>query len=157
MRNTAGDVSESIRNRIQELWNRRLAVGAEAPGEHKAELRTFGVTFASGKLDPAWAVSNLEIAVELAGAPRLGRWVVERLAAIAETAPAVASRILAAMLAHPEREWDYVGWRDEARTIVSVAARSDDPQVTESCAAIVDYYVKRGELDFRDLLRSTEL
>jgi hypothetical protein len=56
------------------------------------------------------------------------------------------------MLTHPENEWDYLGWRDEARAIISSASDSQDPAVAESCAEIVDYYVRRGELDFRELL-----
>ncbi len=152
LHNTEGEVADSIRERIQELWDRRLAV-AEADGDaHKLEARAFGMSFASAKLDHEWALPRLERAVSIAGAPHLGHWVAERLVEVAASEPAAVTRIFVSMLAHPENEWDHFGWRDEARAIVSRVAEVDDPAVTESCAAIVDFYVRRGELDFRELL-----
>jgi hypothetical protein len=154
--NAVGDVPERIRNRIQELWDRRLAVATEDADRHKLEARAFGASFASSKLDESWALETLERAVELAGAPRPGLMVVQRLVDVAATEPAAATGILATMLTHPENEWDYVSWKDEARAIVSRAARHTDPDVVENRAAIIDYYVGRGELDFRDLLGRTQ-
>jgi phenylpyruvate tautomerase PptA (4-oxalocrotonate tautomerase family) len=102
LHNTTGDLSDEIRVRIQELWERRLAAGAEDPEAHQAELRAFGMTFASAKLDRARTLGNLERAVALAGAPKLGHWIVERFDDLVPSRPAVATRILAAMLEHPE-------------------------------------------------------
>lgn len=152
LRNTEGEISEGVGKHVRELWDRRLAVATADPVAHRLELRAFGMSFASGKLDRTWALEALERAVALAGAPRLGHLVVEKLAEVAASDPAVATRILAKMLAHPENEWDHLGWRDEARSIVASAASSSDPSVAESLAAIVDFYVRRGDLDFRDLL-----
>ena len=145
-------MSEDTRIRLQQLWERRLAVGAEDPDAHKAELRAFGVTFASGKLDPDWAIENLERAVLLAGAPKLSQWVVEKLAEIATSLPTLATRILASILERPENEWEHIAWRDEARTIVQFAVRSGDPDAADNCRLVVDYYVRHGDLDFRQLL-----
>jgi hypothetical protein len=155
LHNTTGDLSDGIRVRIQELWERRLAAGAEDPKAHQAELRAFGMTFASAKLDPEWTLGNLERAVALAGAPKLGQWVVERLVDLVLSRPAVATRILAGMLEHPENEWDHIGWRDEARAIVERAIRRGDSAAVDSCRSIVDNYVRHGELDFRGLLDSS--
>jgi hypothetical protein len=152
LHNTTGDLSPGSRIRLQQLWERRLVAGARHPEVHKAELRTFGMTFASGKLDPEWALANLERAIALAGAPKLGHWVVERLVDLVASLPAVATRILAAMLENPEKEWDHIGWRDEARAIIELGVRSGDPAAVDSCRSIVDYYVRRGDLEFRELL-----
>ena len=75
---------------------------------------------------------NLERTVALARAPKLGHWVVERLVDLVASLPAVATRIFAAMLEHPENEWDHFGWRDEARAIVELAVRSGDPAAIDS-------------------------
>jgi hypothetical protein len=155
LHNTTGDLSHEIRLRIQSLWERRLAVAAKNPEPHKAELRAFGMTFASAKLDPEWGLANLERAVVFAGGPKLGHWVVERLVDLVASLPAVATRILAAMLEHPKNEWEHIGWREEARTIVESALRSGDPTAIETCRLIIDYYVRHGDLDFRQLLDST--
>jgi hypothetical protein len=53
------------------------------------------MTFASGKLDPEWALANLERSIALAGAPKLSPWVVEGLVDLAASLPSVATRILA--------------------------------------------------------------
>jgi hypothetical protein len=153
--NTGGDLSDGIRERIQRLWDRRLAVITNEPEPHQLEARAFGMSFVSGKLDEEWALRALERSIDLAGAPRLGDLVVERLVDVVTSEPAAVTRILAAMLRHPEDEWDYASWRDEARTVVSRAAHHADPDVIESCAAIVDFYVSRGDLDFRNLIPRT--
>jgi hypothetical protein len=155
LHNTIGDLSDGSRIRLQQFWERRLVAGAKDPEAHKAELRAFGMTFASGKLDPDWALENLERVVALAGAPKFGHWVVERLVGLVASQPAVATRILAAMLEYPENEWDHIGWRNEARAIVELAVPSGDPAAVDSCRSIVDSYVRRGELQFRELLGSS--
>jgi hypothetical protein len=154
LHNTTGDVPESVERRIEELWDRRLAVAETDPDTHEAEVRTFGMAFASAKLDSEWALANLERAVGLAGAPKLGQWVVERLVDLAESRPGPVTKLLADMLDRPENEWDHVGWRDEARRIVDVAVSTGDASAVENARSIVDHYVRRGELDFRELLRS---
>jgi hypothetical protein len=155
LRNTTGEVPDDIRVRIQELWERRLSVAGGDPEAHMAELQAFGTTFAAAKLDQEWALANLERAVGLSGAPTLGHWVVERLIDLAQSRPAVVTSILAAMLEHPQNEWDHLDWRDEARRVVEVAVSTGDVSALERARSIVDYYVRHGELDFRDLLRST--
>jgi hypothetical protein len=78
--------------------------------------------------------------------------VVQRLVDVAASEPAAAIHVLAAMLAGLEVEWDYISWRDEARSIVPRTASYTDPDVVEARASIVDFYVRRGDLDFRDLI-----
>jgi hypothetical protein len=89
------------------------------------------MTFASGKLNPEWALANLERSIALARAPKLSHWVVEGLVDLAASLPAVATRILAAMLEHPGNEWDHIGWRDEADT------PADSPQLVRRTSANV--------------------
>lgn len=109
-----------------------------------------------GKLDDDWALAALERSVEISGAPTLGHLVAERLVQVAAGEPVAAVRILARMLERPESEWDYIGWRDEAKSIVESALASTEPDAADYSRAIVDFYVRRGELDFRDLLRPSD-
>ena len=151
LHNTTGELSDGTALDCSSSGEHRVVAGAKDPQAHKAELRTFGMTFASGKLDPEWALANLERSMALAGAPKLSHWVVEGLVDLAASLPSVATRILAAMPA-PRDEWDHLGWRDQARAIVELAIRSGDPAAVDSCRSIVDYYVGRGDLEFRELL-----
>jgi hypothetical protein len=151
--NTPGELSTSVAERMQDLWEWRFSETAPHPEEHALELRAFGIWFASGKLDARWALNALERTVELVGAPTLGHLVAERLAKVSEDNPVDAVRIFAGMVERPEHEWDYVGWRDEAKAIVEAALASGEADAEEPAASIVDFYVRRGELDFREFTR----
>jgi hypothetical protein len=153
LRDTAGELSASVAERMRELWEWRYSEIAPLPEEHALELRAFGTWFASGQLDDRWALDALERSVELVGAPTFGHLVAERLAKVSEDNPVVAVRIFARMVEHPEHEWDYIGWRDEAKAVVKAALGSGEAEAEEPAAAIVDFYVRRGELDFRELTR----
>jgi hypothetical protein len=119
----------------------------------RSSLRAFGIWFASGKLDARWALDALERTAELVGAPTLSHLVAERLAKVSEDNPVDAVRIFAGMVERPEHEWDYIGWRDEAKTIVEAALASGEADAEEPVASIIDFYVRRGELDLRELTR----
>jgi hypothetical protein len=151
--NTPGELSASVAERMQDLWEWRFSETASHPEEHTLELRAFGIWFASGKLDARWALNALERTVELVGAPTLGHLVAERLAKVSEDNPVDAVRVFAGMVERPEHEWDYVGWRDEAKAIVEAALASGEAEAEEPAASIIDFYVRRGELDFRELTR----
>jgi hypothetical protein len=151
--NTPGELSASVAERMQDLWEWRFSETAPHPEEHTLELGAFGIWFASGKLDARWALDALERTVELVGTPTLGHLVAERLAKVSEDNPVDAVRVLAGMVERPEHEWDYVGWRDEAKAIVEAALASGEAEAEEPAASIVDFYVRRGELDFREFTR----
>lgn len=154
LREADGGLLEPVAERIRELWEWRFSLAGVAPVDHRHELRAFGGWFGSGKLEDEWALPFLERVVELVGAPNLGQVVAERLVEVSESQPAVAVRVLAGMVEKPEREWDYLGWRSEARAIVERALSSEAFGVREPVAAVVDFYVQRGELEFRELVRN---
>jgi hypothetical protein len=151
--NTPGELSASVAERVQDLWEWRFSETAPHPEEHALELRAFGIWFASGKLDARWALDALERTAELVGAPTLSHLVAERLAKVSEDNPVDAVRVFAGMVERPEHEWDYIGWRDEAKTIVEAALASGEADAEEPVASIIDFYVRRGELDLRELTR----
>ena len=156
LRETDGAVPERIAKRIQQLWDRRLEVIARDPERHRLEAAAFGISFASAKLAEDWALDALERVVDLVGAPQLGHLVVKHLVNVAAAHPAAATRVLAAMLRNPHNEWDYLGWTDEAKAIVAAADTHTNPDVADDRAAIIDFYVRRGQLDFRELVAGRE-
>jgi hypothetical protein len=153
LRNTTGELEEAVCRRIQELWDRRLDVGELDPAAHRKEIRSFGLSFSSAKLDQQWALTELERSVALAGVPFPGHIVVEHLRMVALTDPGRAVKIIAEMLKDAENEWGHVTWADDAHAIVASAIGAADEAVRANCAVIIDYFVRRGELRFRDLLQ----
>jgi hypothetical protein len=153
LRETPGELSASVSERMQDLWEWRFSETASQPEAHALELRAFGTWFASEKLDDRWALDALERSVELVGAPTLGHLVAERLVDVSERNPGAAVRVFARMVERPEHEWDYIGWRDEAKAIVQAALASREAEAEEPAASVIDFYVRRGELDFRELTR----
>jgi hypothetical protein len=151
LRNTTGDLASSVRDRLQRLFEWRLANGELAPEEHQRELHAFGIWFSSDKLDADWALQKLGRTVELVGAPTLGDLVVGRLVDVAVSNPVAAVDLLAGMLARPEHEWDLVGWRDEVERVLRIARDDGDPDALESISEIVDLYVRSGRYEFRSL------
>jgi hypothetical protein len=153
---TVGELPAAVSERMQGLWEWRFSEAAPQPEAHKLELRAFGTWFASGKLDGGWALGALERSVELVGAPTLGHLVAERLVEVSQRDPVAAVRVFARMVQRPEHEWDYLGWRDQAKAIVEAALASQEAEAQEPAATIVDSYVRRGELDFRELTRQQD-
>lgn len=156
LRNTPVEPAEPLAERMRALADERLDVGAQQPEAHLAELRAFGTWFTAEKLGDEWAIELLERAVALAGAPTLGHLVAERLVAVAQVRPQRAVRVLAEMIRRPEHDWDYIGWRDEAKAIVRAAVDARPAETKSDVDSIVDFYVRRGELDFRELLPTFE-
>jgi len=56
------------------------------------------------------------------------------------------------MLERADNEWDYVAWRQEAKIIAKTALDSRGEHAADQAKKIIDYYVRRGELGFRDLV-----
>ena len=152
LNNTEEDIDPQVLQRIQELWDSRLEAIAQEPQAHKSEADAFAYTFASAKLDDNWSLSGLEITLR-PGSPRWsGRPVIERLAEIAATKPAEATRCALRMLKGSANDWDHLAWRDQVRDLLAATGHTSDPEAIENRNAIVDYYVTRGDHEFRDYI-----
>jgi len=152
LRDTVGVLPDQVRERVERLWARRLDRAEADPQQHRLEARTFGVSFSASKLGAEWAVAALERSVAIAGSPVLPSLVVERLVELARSQPVTAARIVAAILGHTEESWEYRGWTAEAKEIVALAVKV--PEADEYCREIVDFFVRRGDYEFRELLRN---
>ncbi len=150
LNNTEGGVELEVLGRIRALWDSRLLAIAQEPESHESEASSFAFTFASAKLDDDWSLAGLEITLRVGSARFLGRDIIERLAKIASTKPAEAARFTLKMLNGSNDVWDHSAWRDQVRDVLSATSQTVDPETVEHRTAIVDYYVKRGELDFRE-------
>jgi len=76
----------------------------------------------------------------------------DRLAEIAVAKPAEATRYTLKMLEGITNYWDHESWRDQVRDILTATSGTIDSETVEIRKAIVDYYVKRGDREFRGLI-----
>ena len=56
------------------------------------------------------------------------------------------------MLQGSANEWDHLGWRDQVREVLAATNHGTDAETVENRKAIVDYYVTRGDQEFRDYI-----
>ncbi len=154
LNNTEGDIDPPVLQRIRQLWDARLQAIAQEPEAHKNEADAFAYTFASAKLDDDWSLAGLEITLRPAGPRWSGRPVIGRLAEMADTKPAEATRCTLRMLKGTVNDWDHLGWRDQVSDVLAATHHTTDPEAIENRNAIVDHYVTRGDHDFRDYTRA---
>ena len=149
LNNTEEDIDPEVLQRIQQLWDSRLEAIAQEPEAHKSEADAFAYTFASAKLDDDWSLAGLEITLQPESPRWSGRPVIERLAEVASTKPADATRCTLRMLRGSASNWDHLTWRDQVRDLLATTSHTTAPEAIENRNAIVDHYVTRGDHEFR--------
>jgi hypothetical protein len=154
LRQTEGNVPEEIIERLKRLWQWRLESIRTGGADAARELIYFGWWFISGKLEDEWAITQLGIALELAGRIDAIPWVLERLQALAPQYTAMAVECVK-LMAEGEREgWvDRVGSNlEHAREILRIGLESEDPRVRDATEDIVHRLGAHGYLSLRALL-----
>ena len=149
LRNTPDDIKAPVRDRFQELWDSRLAVIASDPESHENEAHAFALTFASAKFDDEWSLAGLDATLRPGDRRWFGHDVIRRLAEIATTKPVEATRLTLKMLEDAASEWDHHRWRGQVQEVLTATSDAVDQETRNNCAAIIDHYIKHGDLDFR--------
>lgn len=149
LRNTEQGIEPRILRRIRELWDSRLAAITNEPESHNNEAHAFPLTFASAKFDNQWSLAGLDATLRPGGGRWFGRYVIGRLAEIAAREPAQATRLTLKMLEDAANDWDHLGWRDQVRDVLAATSDAVDQTTIDNRDAIIDYYIKRGDLDLR--------
>lgn len=149
LRNTEGDVHPLVLQRIRDLWDSRLGMIGSQPESHESEAHAFALTFASAKFDDEWSLEGLNVTLRPGGGRWFGREVISRLAEVATTRPAEATRLTLRMLEDTANDWDHHSWRDPVRDVLAATSDAVDEEARNDRAAIIDHYIKHGDLDFR--------
>ena len=148
LRNTP-DIESSVRDRIQDLWDSRLDVITSEPESHENEANAFALTFASAKFNDDWSLEKLNATLRPGDGRWFGRDVIGRLAEMAPTKRAEATRLTLKMLEDAANDWDHHSWRDPVRDVLTATSDAADDETRNHRASIIDHYIKRGDLDFR--------
>ena len=149
LRNSAEDIEPRVLRRIRELWDSRLAAIAREPKSHENEAHAFALTFASAKFDDQWSLAGLDVTLRPGGGRWFGRDVIGRLAEMATTKPAEATLLTLKMLEDAINDWDHLSWSDQVRDVLAATSDSVDQETHNNRTAIIDHYIKDGDLDFR--------
>ncbi len=151
LQNTEGEVSPEVVERIRDLWDWRCDAIGDNPEQHPLEASAFAPTFVSAKLDDDWLLTTLETTL-IAGSPDwLGHDIIERLAEIATSKPATATRLVVRMLESAANEWDHATWEDPVRSLLIATTDAHDDETRDHRGAIISHYVTRGYYDFTNL------
>ena len=153
LRNTEGEVPLEVQQRIRELWDWRLEVIDASPEQHPLEAGAFAPTFVSAKLDEDWSLPALDTALAAGGIPWLGWDTIERLAEIAASRPATATKLTRRLLETAVEDWDHATWEEPVRSVLSATMSAHDDETRDNRSAIIDHYVTRGYYDFKNLVQ----
>lgn len=140
--------------RLKTIWERRFQKvrNLSKPNPYFVELAEFGGWFASNRFDSNWAVVELLEVLRLVGRAEPDHLVVERLASLSESMPSKAVESLRLLVEGDQEGWGLLSWHGHARTILSSALNSDEPQAREEATAFVNWLAARGIRNFLELL-----
>ncbi|HYV03421.1 MAG TPA: hypothetical protein VFB82_02485, partial [Blastocatellia bacterium] len=147
-------IAPEVIARLQALWASRFDAvrSAHDHAAQSAELVPFGWWFASEMFDDKWATDQLRQSLELAGQAEPDHLVVEHLVRVAVRMPLAAVQCLNLMVIGDVEGWHIHGWREEARSILLAALRSNDEEARRAGEALINRLGARGHLDFQSLL-----
>jgi hypothetical protein len=142
------DVSDSFRL----LWVMiRDTVASREEPEVRAALAPFGWWFAS-PLPPEWTLPELLWTLEQAGATDPGFLVLERLADVADSKPALALEVLDKIVAQSEHGWELRAKEEKLGRILVPALSSDDPTVRMRAEVLTNRLGRLGLHGLRTLV-----
>ena len=152
LKQTEGDISAEILDRLKQLWELRLVIAkkAQQPSDFEKEMAAFGWWFVSDKFDVGWAIAQLSESLQLVHQTDPEHVVLEHLARTVETHPVESAQCLRIIAEGDRKGWALYAGRDHVRRILEVALRN--PTAREEAERIIHYLGSRGFLEFRDLL-----
>jgi len=151
LHNSTDAVAHAIVARLQDLWERRLALCRENPINHTKELAAFGWWFASGAFDDSWALRELVAVLSLTDHVDMGDEVVERLARTAPDYPCNSVTCLTLLVETTTDPWTIRHWLSGIRTILRAALESRNEDARRPALALIEQFGRRGHHDYRDL------
>jgi hypothetical protein len=148
-----GAVPTEIIKRLRILWNDRFSIARLSPDANARELAAFGWWFASAKFDDEWSINQLMEVLKLTKKAEPDHLVIQRLAEVCKVFPRQCVECLRLMAEGDKEGWQVYGWREQALTILGIALQSSDPDIKAASENVVNYFGKRGYLEFRSLLQ----
>lgn len=151
------EIPSEVLERLKTLWSNRIneARNAVSRAPYASELSAFGGWFASAKFDDQWAITQLRDALKLSGSTEPYHLVLERLAKLAPSMPAIAVECLGLMVEGDKKRRYTYSWHEHMRAILESALDSQDNTAQQSAKGLIDRLLARDRAygGFRDLLQ----
>jgi hypothetical protein len=119
---------------------------------YAVELAPFGWWFTSEKFEERWSLTLLRDVLALVGVVERAHRVVERLAVLATTYPALVVECLSFIVGGEVRNLHIHSWREQIRTILHDVLERGDQEARSLAIVLIHRLGARGFLDFGDLL-----
>ncbi len=117
-------------------------------------MTAFGFLFYSEKFDDAWAIAELNNALEISKWAEPDLFVVQRLAKLASDYAEIAIKCLGYMVEGAKEEWSLSSWGLPIRTIILAACQRDEVS-RQTAFELVNRLAARDHTEFMDLLSDT--
>jgi hypothetical protein len=147
-------LTEAQVERLEALWEMRVAAFEAEPEKHNGEVSSIGWWFASsGKLSDDWLMAQL-LRILGRGVPVENPYgVIERLADLAAERSNDAIRALRLLVTLQAEPGLLIGWREPTRRLISAAALSNDKRARNEARTLLNELAARGYSDYDDLAR----
>ena len=134
-------------NRLQELWEWRLAASKDAE-----ELQEFGWWVADGKFNDEWMLQRLiETLHKTGGVIEAGFLVLAALSALASRHPLLCARALSLIVKSRSADRLMLGHNENIEGILSTLYSSADAQAIEVAESVIDHLTKLGFERYRSI------
>jgi len=147
-------LAPEVLSRMVDLWEWRWKAVSDASRMHAAEIAAFGWWFASGKLQPTWALTHLALVIDAVGEADPDFGVAAQLAKMAEVYPLEGAQIVGALIRGDREGWRILSIKDDARTVLAAALSSGNAAAREEATRVINDLGASGFHEFRSLIKS---
>jgi hypothetical protein len=141
--------SPEVVERLQRMWRWRFD---RLRSGNLTELAGYGWWFASGSLDPAWALEQLRGLLQAGGAVKPDHMVAGQLAVRHDDFLHEAVTCMALLIDSPTDPWFVTGARDEIRIVLGKGVRATEQPTRTTARETINRLIARGYTTFDDLL-----
>ena len=154
LKNDTGEIPAAVMERLRALWETRIeaAQNAGKNSSFQKELTEFGWWFVSNRSNAEWSLDQLLEVLKITKKINPDIWVVEGLAELSADMVGKTVQCLGLIVDGDEKGWGILGWKDDARKILSLALASEDQSARQLAREIIHRLGGRGYFEFRDLL-----
>jgi hypothetical protein len=152
--NTKGEVPKEVLNRLQHLFDTRLAVAkkSKSPNEYEKEFSAFETWVYSRKFDEIWTLHALEeILILTRKRERHGGYILEPLIEYSERHPLEVLKCVKLLVESNHERLNWYVDPVKLKKILRNASNADDTETKRLVVEIQDILVRQGSFEFRNL------